>query len=155
MTHHKVALRVLLLATLLIVGRPLMAAESVNMRMPIDMTSFDPCSNENVDLTGSAHLSGSLTMNGNTFHLSAHVNYHVEGTGELSGASYSSNATGYEGENVELDNMLIGEATIVLHTVLIGQGDVPNANADAVAHITVDANGNMTAVIDDVRLTCN
>jgi hypothetical protein len=98
-------------------------------------------------------MSGSLTITDSTFHLSAHVNFHIDGTGLSSGASYSSNATGYAGENVELDNMNIGEATIIVNTLIIGQGTA--STADVVAHITVTPNGNVTAFFTDLHMTCN
>jgi hypothetical protein len=123
--------------------------------MPIDATSFDPCTNEVVDLIGTAHVEGSLTVNNNQMHLSAHVNYNIEGIGETSGAEYDSNADALAEESVEIDNFNIGEATLIARAVIIGPGSLPNAFADVVSHITVTPDGTITSFIVDVRMSCH
>jgi len=123
--------------------------------MPIDVTSFDPCTNEVVDLTGIAHVVGSLTANNNQVHLSAHVNYNIEGTGETSGLEYDSNANALAEESVEVDNFNIGEATLIARAVILGPGSLPNAFADVVSHITVTPDGTITSFVVNVRMSCH
>jgi hypothetical protein len=144
----------LLLAVLLILGMPAMAAVVVNEDVPIDDVVFNPCTNEDVHITGTAHTVGTLTENGNRSNLSVHVNYRVEGVGLTSGDSYSSNAIGMANENVEFDNDEIGQATVVLHARLIGPGNLPDADELAFAHITVNPSGEATVEIVQDRLTC-
>ena len=105
---------------------------------------------------GQHFCNGQLLDNGNTVHLNAHVNYHIDGTGLSSGASYTSNAIGKASENFDLDNPAIGEATLIAHALIVGQGNVPNADADIHLHITVNANGTTTAFVPEIRLvTCH
>jgi hypothetical protein len=154
-TRWSRALTSTLLVTLTILPAPARAAVSINGDMPFDATSFDPCTNEVVDLIGTAHVVGSLTLNNNQMHLSAHVNYNIEGIGETSGAEYDSNADALAQENVEADNFNIGEATLIARAVIIGPGSLPNAFADVVSHITVTPDGTITSFIVDVRMSCH
>jgi hypothetical protein len=156
MTPYKlVATPVVLVAALMMLGRPAKADELINTDMPVDTVSFDPCTNEDVSLTGIAHVSGSLTVNNNQYHLHAHVNYNIDGIGLTSGVSYESNADGMEDENVEVDNLDLGEASIIARAVIIGPGSLPNAFADVVGHITVNPDGTVTSLVTDVRMSCH
>jgi hypothetical protein len=44
--------------------------------------------------------------------------------------------------------------TAVASAVLIGQGSAPNEGADILLHVTVDANGTPTAMVDKVSMRC-
>jgi hypothetical protein len=145
----------LLVAALTILPAPARAAVLINGYMPADATAFDPCTNEFVDLTGTAHVVGSLTVNNNQAHLSAHVNFNIEGIGESSGLEYDANADALAEENVEADNSNIGEATLIARAVIIGPGSLPNAFAEVVSHITVTPDGTITSFVVDVRMSCH
>jgi hypothetical protein len=145
----------LLVAALTILPVPARAAVFINAYMPVDATSFDPCTNEVVDLTGTAHVQGSLTVNGNRIHLSAHVNYNIEGIGETSGLEYDSNADALAEESVETDNVNVGEATLIARVVIIGPGSLPNAFAEIVSHITVLPDGTITSFPVHVVMRCH
>ena len=136
---------------------PLMAANLINMDIPVTESVFDPCSNEVVDLLGSAHLVGDGTVNNNTVHVIAQVSEQLTGTGEASGASYRVNATAHAEFNIDVDPVTnTGEETFPLATEqLIGQGNVPNANVQLFIHVTVNADGTLTASIDHIRASCH
>jgi hypothetical protein len=142
-------------ALILVHGQSAKGAVYINTDMPIEAVSFDPCTNEDVALAGIAHLVGTLTLNNNLFNLTAHVNYNIDGVGLTSGDTYESNANGLAGQNVELDNTSLGEATITLRATIIGPGSLPNASADVVGHLTVTPDGTLTAVVDQVRMSCH
>jgi len=78
----------------------------------------------------------------------------IEGVGLTSGVTYTSNANGLAQENVEADNDLIGESTVVARAIVIGPGALPNAFALALGHITVTPDGTVTAFFDDIRMSC-
>jgi hypothetical protein len=153
-TYRRYAFAVLI-GTVTILGRPTAAAEFINAIVPVEAVSFDPCTNEDVALSGTAHISGSLTVNANQSHISAHVNYNIDGIGLTSGDSYHSNANGMAGQNVEADNPFLGEATLIARAMIIGPGSLPNAFADVVGHLTVTPDGTLTAVVDEVRFSCH
>ncbi len=157
MTNRKIATSILSFATLLLLAAPARPAELINMDVPVDDIVYDPCTDELVELSGTAHVSGSLTVNGNTYHLNAHVNYHITGIGLTSGASYSSNSIGKEAENVELNNMNVGEATVILRTSINGQGSLENVDAQVLLHVTVTPDGTMTAFVEKINAvgTCH
>ena len=148
-------LRILRLAGVMVL--PLMAANLINTDMPISTTLFDPCSNEDINLDGSAHLVGNGTLNNNTVHIIAQVNEHLVGTGVSSGATYRLNTTAHAELNIDLDPITnTGEETLPLATLqLIGQGGVPNANVQLLVHFTVNANGIVTANVVHMRGACN
>ena len=145
----------LVVAALTIVPAPARAAVLIKGDMPIDATSFDPCTNEVVDLIGTAHVVGSLTVNGNEVHLTAQVNYNIEGIGETSGLEYDSNADALAEETMEADNFNVGEATLIAHVVIIGPGSLPNALAEIDSHITVLPDGTITSFPVHVLMSCH
>ena len=113
-----------------VLALPLLAANLINTDISVSETLFDPCSNEDVNLNGSAHLVGNGTLNNNTIHLIAQVEEHLVGTGVTSGATYTLDATAHAELNIDLDPVtLTGDVTLPLAmTQLIGHGGVPNAN---------------------------
>src|SRR5258708_14329723 len=121
---------------------PLMAANLINTDMSISETLFDPCSGEDVDLNGTAHLVGNGTLNNNTIHIIAQVEERLVGTGVSSGATYRLNATAHAELNIDLDPVTnTGKETIPLAmTQLIGQRGVPNAHVQLPGPFTVNAN---------------
>jgi hypothetical protein len=136
---------------------PAKAANTVNIVMPVSETDFDPCSNENVYLAGSAHFVANLTQNDNKIHITGEANEQLEGTGTSSGAFYRANATAHVDFNLDVDPAAqAAEATILSTGQLLGKGDVPNANIQLHIHVTVNnADGSVSAFIESVRLTCN
>src|SRR5258708_36195741 len=86
-----------------ILALPLLAANLINIDIPVSETVFDPCSNESVNLNGSAHLVGNGTLNNNTLHIIAQVDAHLVGTGATSGATYTLDATAHAEVNVDID----------------------------------------------------
>jgi len=154
MTIHKRAAPAVLLAWLLVLGMPAGAAKVINEVVPVDDIVFNECTGEDVLITGFAHTVGTLTENDNTHHISAHVNFNIEGIGLTSGDTYRATATALAQENVTIEDNGIGEATVILRTRLIGKGAVPDANAFAIGHITVTPNGDTTADFILERATC-
>src|SRR5258708_32458005 len=140
-----------------ILALPLLAANLINTDISVSETVFDPCSSEDVNLNGSAHLVGNGTLNNNTLHIIAQVDEHLVGTGALSGATYRLDATAHAEFNIDIDSVTsTGEVTIPLAmTQLIGQGNVPNANVLLLLHFTVNANGTVTADVHHFRGVCN
>jgi hypothetical protein len=87
------------------------------------------------------------------FHVVFHLDFLAKGTGPTTGARYVSIE--------KVDFAFDAPATTLGHErtrtelfTLIGQGTAPNEVLTALLHITVDANGNGTASLDNFRVRC-
>jgi hypothetical protein len=115
---------------------------------------INPCNGESVTITsGTFQIVDHVTATtSGEFHVIAEGNAHgVKGVG-TSGASYQ--APG--GFWVEMNATPGAQVdTQVGFLALIGQGGAPNFRDGGVLHVTVDANGNVTASIDQHTQTCH
>jgi hypothetical protein len=158
MTARKqIATLVVLLTSLVLLGAPV-AADNPNtttMDVPVDSTGSDPCSGEDVRVTGTEEVSATVTITGTMAHLVGHTYGHLVGTGLTSGAGYIANVRADVTSNIDIDPVTnTGEATIIASGLLIGQGSIPNQVIETHTHATIDANGNVTAAVINVRMAC-
>jgi hypothetical protein len=149
----------ILLALLLMWPAAIVAkAESftASVKIPIDIVVFVPCANggagENVALSGTLHDLFHITLDGNGgFHSKFHVNPQgVSGIGETTG-------TKYQGTGVTQGtfNGQVGfETSFVNNFRIIGQGPGNNFLVHENFHVTINANGTVTAFVDNFRVEC-
>jgi len=112
---------------------------------------FVPCAGEggeNVELTGTLHVVSHLTINPD---LSVHMHVHsnpqgVSGVDSL-GRKYQ--GTGVTQTNMNTDASLPLQVTIVNNFNVVGQGPGNNFMVHANLHITVNADGVITANVDN------
>jgi hypothetical protein len=130
------------------------AAVQVNTSFPFNAQIFIPCNGDIVDASGLVHGVSALTINGNHFSVVSHFNAAgISGTSESTGAKY-------RGTGVTTDNFggsfVNGQAreTFVNRFDFIGQGSAPNFTTHETLHITVNANGTITAFFDKFIGTC-
>jgi hypothetical protein len=155
MTTSKPAKPVLLLAAMLIAAMPIAADIPVFTAVPIDVTDFDICSGEDVHLSGIAKVLISVTIDSNRAHIVSLVNEHLEGNGLSTGARYIADAMAHVDSNVDIDPVThTGEATILISARIIGQGSIPNTSEQQLVHVTVNANGNVTARVSHLQIVC-
>jgi hypothetical protein len=143
------------LALALLTAAPSHAAVT-NERVPLDRFVFVPCANggagEFVHLTGTLRSVFSVTENpSGGFQIRSHFNPQgVSGVGEISGAKYQ--GTGVTRSNF---NLLVGStSTSVNNFRVIGQGAGNNLLIHSVVHVTVNANGVVTALVDRFSVEC-
>ena len=148
-------LRPAVLAIVLLIGaRPTVPAILFHDTVAVDTIVPDPCSGEDVHFTGVAEVSANLTINNSQAHAFALVNIHLTGTGLTSGANYLLNGKGSATQTV--DNFTgTGEITTLITQAVIGHGSVPDAIAQLHFHITVNANGIVSALFSTEKLICN
>lgn len=90
------------------------------------------CNGEIVKFTGAEHLIATVTIDRTGgFHLPAHENIHITGTGSL-GSSYEGNQ----------------ENTLVLNLTAISKGSAPNFELHLLQHETVNPNGTVASFVD-------
>ncbi len=129
------------------------AANIFNGTTSFSNTIADPCTGENVDISGTDHLVVNETFDGNGgAHISTHENIHVTGTGNTTGASYVGSQSLNSEENDNSGGTIT--MTLALPFELISKGSAPNFLVHALLHITINPNGVVTSSIDTFSEEC-
>ena len=129
-----------------------------NLKIPVELTTFIPCANgglgENVTLSGPLHILIRLTINGNNFSSKTHYQPQgLSGYGEITGKKYQ--ATGGTQQQVS-GSFVNGQYadTYVNNFKIIGQDAGNNFLIHENVHITFNANGTVTAYIENSSIEC-
>ena len=129
---------------------------TVNVKIPINLVVFVPCAaggaGELVDLNGLLHVLFHVTIDDSGgFHSKFHFQPQgVSGTGLTTGDKYQAT-----GETQGTDNGKVGfESTFVNNFKIIGQGVGNNFLVHENFHVTVNANGTLTAFVDNFSVVC-
>ena len=126
-----------------------------NLIIPIDLLVFVDCANgglgEEVLLSGNLHLLFHVTENANGLHIKSLANPQgITGLGAVTGDRY--HGTGMTGDNL---NVGLGENfTFVNNFRIIGAGPGNNFLVHQNVHVTFNANGELTAEVDNFRAEC-
>jgi hypothetical protein len=149
--HTLTALAFAVAALATVTPRDAAAEVLINEDVPIEETLDNPCTGEEVLLSGRAHQLLRVTENGNTYHFGRHFNAAgVTGVGVTSGARYVLGAT----FNDEFTIAKGGTQMSVQTLNVIGTGRTPNFLVRALFHVTIDANGDVHSYIDNYRSEC-
>ncbi len=129
-----------------------------NFRFPIDLLVFVPCADggagEFVQLTGNLHDLFHLTINGNRFMLKIHTQPQgIAGVGLSTGDKYRGTGVTQERFGGSLVNGQFSD-TFVNNFRIIGQGPGNNFLVHQNLHVTVNANGEVTAFVDNASVAC-
>ncbi len=132
---------------------PASAGVIVNESVPFEVLVPIPCAGEAVLLMGELHTLITLTEDANGgIHMTLHFQpQNVSGVGIVSGDMYR--GTGVTRETVNTDTVAM-ETTFVNNFRIIGQGTGNNLLVHAVFHMTVNANGDVTAEVDLMSSEC-
>ena len=127
----------------------------INNRFPINGTALSDCGGEAVLVSGTFHRVLTITNDGaGGFHVNDHIDYTgLEGTGAISGNQYVAKQISMVSFNVPAQTVGF-EVTQPLMFTLIGQGTTPNEVFTALIHYTVNANGELTTYVDNLRVKC-
>ncbi len=132
------------------------AAVTTNIKKQVDFLKYIPCTGDLISLSGTVHLLMRTTADGNGgFHTTVHNNQALSGIvvdGSNVGAKYRS--VGATHENINLHLKPGTTETVISHSALIGRGKAPNLRMRTTTHITVNANGVITANVDKNELSC-
>jgi len=132
------------------------AEVTANVRVPVDIPVYVPCANggagELVTLSGDLHTLFRYTQSASGgIHAGSHFQPQgISGVGEATGDTY--HGTGVtQGEF----NANVGvEETFVNNFRIIGQRSGNNYLVHSVFHITFNANGSITALVDTLSVDC-
>lgn len=129
-----------------------------NVSVPVALSVFIPCANggagETVDFTGDLHLLASFTINGNNVSGKSHFQPQgIKGIGQITGDRYNAVGVTQESFKGSLQNDQFTQ-TFVNNFRLIGPGPGNNLQIHENAHVTINANGEVTVVIDNFSVEC-
>jgi hypothetical protein len=148
----------LAMVLVLLAGLPAYSAVDTNISIPVAITVFIPCAvggtGEFVTLSGDLHILISTTVNANHISLDSHFQPQgISGVGSVSGDKYQ--GTGITRTSIEADVTLMPFIfTFVNNFKIIGQGPGNNFLVHQNVHITVNANGTVTASVDNFSTEC-
>src|SRR5215469_5156180 len=136
---------VLILAlAVLCLSATVFAANKGQEDVPVVTTLINPCNGEVVDVNGVVHADATLTITGQTFHITFHFNPQgVTGVGETTGVTYHGTGVTRGDEQASMVN-LRSTATAINRFDFIGQGSVPNFSVHETAKITFNEDGTLT-----------
>ncbi|WP_437817699.1 hypothetical protein [Sorangium sp. So ce1078] len=134
---------------------PAPAEPGQNIQIPINIAVPNPCVPEFVVLTGDLHILLHINANeGGGSNFVFHSNYQgIEGVGLTTGSQY-------RGVNTQTLKVELGSGglpsvfTNVVDIRLIGQGQTENFVVHLTQHITVNENGEITAIVDNATTEC-
>src|SRR5262245_59718899 len=145
-------------AALVLISMPARAAVTQNFPVPINITVFIPCANggagESILISGNLHFLTSTTFDqGGGFHFSQQANPQgVAGIGLTTGDNYR--ATGVNRQDVSSTSTGVVQFTMINRFDMIGQGPGNNFSVQETEHVTILADGTMTASFDNISITC-
>jgi hypothetical protein len=127
-----------------------------NASLPIDQLVFISCANggagEFVTVSGSLHVLFHLTFN-DSEHITVTSQFNpqgVSGIGEITGRKYQGT-----GMTREITTARVGfETTTINNFRIIGQGPGNNFLVHENLHFTINANGTLTASVDNLSVDC-
>ena len=143
---------------LAILTAPLYGEVTTNLSLPMTVTAFVPCAaggaGETVNLSGNLHVLMTLTVNVN--HVESSLQFQPEGisgTGSVTGEKYQ--GTGMTRSSFSAD--VAGfpfTTTFVNNFRIIGQSKGNNLLVHENFHLTINANGSVTASMDNFSMEC-
>ena len=134
------------------------SAGTTSMVVPLNGSVFVPCANggagEDVDLTGNLHQVITLvtTANGTTTFREQSQPQGVSGIGQVTGDIYRGTGSA---QMIQIDGgPAPSEFTFINNFRIIGPGPGNNVLVHENEHLTMDANGNVRADFDNLRVEC-
>lgn len=131
---------------------------NTNLSIPVDLFVFVPCAvggaGEDIHVSGPLHVLSQLTISnsGNVLFTSQFQPQGISGTGLVTGDMYQ--ATGLTRSTQTFSTPFPVTFTFVNNFYMIGQGPDNNFQVHETFHFTINANGEVTAFVDNFRVTC-
>lgn len=146
-----------------LVSPGILAAATVNHieeKVPLELFVFVPCANDGagelVVADGELHIVAQLVIdNRGGLHVSGHFQpiRNVDGVGQVTGDVYHGVGVSRDNFNEVADGFPL-EFTSINNFRWIGPGPNNNLLVHATMHLTVNANGRVTAVVDNSSVEC-
>lgn len=147
--------------TLILAGvvYPQALAITINQFVPFEQVAFVPCANggagELVLIEGTLHLQQHITINNNRANIKTLAQPQgADGVGLVSGEQYQATGVTQEQDSIPLVNGAF-EFSFINNFRIIGQATDNNLQVHQTVHVTIDANGVVTTVVDNTSIDCN
>ena len=161
---NRKALSLILATTLLTLGLASFAfsqaiAITTNDFIPFAQLTLVPCANggagELVLVEGTLHIQQHITINNNRASIKIHFQPQgAKGVGLTTGDVYNATGVTQEHDSIALTGGA-SEFTFVNNFRLIGPGPDNNLQVHQTVHVTINANGTVTTVVDNTSVECN
>ena len=127
---------------------------TTNEEVPISNVVLNTCNGDVVNYQGTLHITNTVTTDASGgFHIKTHTNYQdVSGVGTPSGVNYRVSTTSVDTTNDNSSPQL--EMTVIQTVKVISLNSTPNLFLQFVFHITINANGQTTSTVTEVRPEC-
>jgi len=126
-----------------------------SITVPFDRIVFGDCSLEEVHLVGTESVKAHVvTDSQGRDHLKISGLIDVEGTGLDSGAQYSGRQSFEEHFDPDISDYPM-TFTFTLNHLLIGHGAIENQTLHQTTHLTINANGDLTALVQTINTSCH
>jgi hypothetical protein len=138
----------------LVVQTPTRAAVVVNTNVPFTLSVASTCFPEIVVLTGSAHIlqTSEVDSNGGIHFKSQLQSQGISGVGMITGVKYQGMSL-RQTHTIDHSTPAL-ETTFRLDIRVIGQGPANNFSVQVTMHITINANGEVTANVVNTSFEC-
>lgn len=125
--------------------------ETDNQTVPIDFIAT-ACNGETIIISGDSHVVVHTTSNPNHTTFKTHIQFNLSGT-SASGIKFNANETVDSIENNSTGGAQVLNSVGQLH--LISQGNTDNLVIRTTIHVTINANGEVTATSFEFTTDCN
>ncbi len=138
---------------------PASAGVNTNIKVPFSQNVFVPCANggagEILSISGKLHVLITETTDGSGgFHAVVHLNTQgASGVGAVTGDTYRAVGLNFQSFNVAADGLPL-IFTEVVNFNMIGIGHAVNLNVHETFHIVLSSNGDVTAEVENLNVTC-
>ena len=134
-------------------------AITTNDFVPFAQAVLVPCANggagEVVLISGTLHVQNHITINDNRASIKVHFQPQgAGGVGLTTGDQYNATGVTQEHDSLPLTNGAT-EFTFINNFRIIGQGPDNNLQVHQTVHVTVNANGDVTTIVDNSSVDCN
>jgi hypothetical protein len=135
------------------------ATENSSTSVPLDQLAFVPCAadgaGELVQLSGSLHILSHVTENKNRFRVVSQFNPQgVRGVGLTTGTVYQGTGVTRNTFSGSFNNGQY-EETFIDNFRLIGKAGAASLRIHQTFHVTVNANGDVTALVEQYNADCS
>ena len=130
---------------------------TVSVKLPVNVTMFSSCANggagEVISLTGDLHVLISVTINDNVIRMSQHwQGQGLSGTGNITGDTYQAPGVNRYDTISSFNGQF--KQSIADNFRLIGPAPGNNLLLHHTVHVTVNSNGDVTAMVDNFWIEC-
>jgi hypothetical protein len=155
-TLSKSAMALLAAGTMAVIGVQTAQAQgngALQFSAPTSTTVSDPCTGEDVDINGTITLVSHVFFNNGVLHIDAHVEVSGLGVGKNSGTVYIFDQT-FTSITKMVPPFTTLERSIPTNVELVSKGGSPNQVGHGIVHLTVNANGVVTASFVISSVSC-